>query len=258
MCDSKKEYRKRMFGAESIDERKAEAALERAHDIRKFEIDLLWRRAAYAATLQAFLFAALGVSFSADNTEFEPIVYVLRLIVCAVGAFSSLFWYFINKGSRFWSQNWEKHIDFLEDEFEGKLYKTVLSDDGYKSYSVSRVNISISIMFLSTWLVLAGILLSHAIIKLFDCVASQFCCMKTSTVIETIVGFIGFAVLVALCLKCCRNLRTQFDGVDKGGNKAADAFFVKRRLPDKIDDSPLDGMSIWQEIWHHSQRKKSS
>ena len=33
------------------------------------------------------------------------------------------------RGSRFWQENWEKHIDMLEDEFEGRLYKTVLVSD---------------------------------------------------------------------------------------------------------------------------------
>jgi hypothetical protein len=29
------------------------------------------------------------------------------------------------RGSRFWQNNWEKHIDMLEDKIEGQLYKTV-------------------------------------------------------------------------------------------------------------------------------------
>lgn len=267
-----RKYREQMFGGKGRCEfndqgvcvnecdrycQMAKSALDRAHEIRKFEIDLLWKRAGYVATFQAFLFAALGVSFSADNAESEPFIYVLRLIICVVGAFSSLFWFSINKGSRFWSQNWERHIDFLEDEFEGKLYKTVLSGDKYKSYSVSRVNISISVLFLSTWLVLT-VISSFDVIKWLYCVVSQLGNAKASTIAEAAIGFVGILALVTVCVCCCFDLRTRFSSVVKGdGEVDADSFFVKRQSPKTILDSPLNEMPIRKEIWRYIWCKKS-
>jgi hypothetical protein len=54
-------------------------------------------------------------------------------------------------GSRFWQDNWENHIDMLEDEFEGRLYKTVWLDEGEVSYSVSRVNWCLDVYFIVFW-----------------------------------------------------------------------------------------------------------
>ena len=248
--ESLRKYRERMFGENFGCEcknqkecergdcyyKKAKAALVRAHEIRQFEIDLLWKRAAYMATFQTLLFAALGVSFSVDTPQSEPVVYVLRLIICVVGVFSSLFWFAINKGSRFWSQNWEKHIDFLEDEFEGKLYKTVLTGNENRSYSVSRVNISISVMFFATWSILVAIILFD-IFSCFNCFASPPYWLVVP------------ALLVLFCILCCCDLHTQFKSVKKGkcGTKA-DAFFVKRQLPKQIENSPLKKAPIWKEI----------
>lgn len=255
-----RKYRERMFGDEGHRElnnhgecvnepdryrQMAKSALDRAHEIRKFEIDLLWKRAAYIATFQAFLFAALGVSFSADNAA-EPVIYILRLIICVIGAFSSLFWLAINKGSKFWSQNWEKHIDFLEDEFEGKLYKTVLTGDENRSYSVSRVNISISVMFFATWFILSTVILID-VVKWLNCFASRPYWI-----------FAPVGILVLVCFLYCCGLHTRFKSVDAGksGTKA-EAFFVKRELPRQIKDSPLSKVSILREIWLSLWRKKS-
>lgn len=226
MHDSKEKYIERMFGSKSIDRCKAKAALERAHDIRKFEIDLLWKRAAYAATFQTFLFAALGVSFSSDSPD--PTVYILRIIICIVGMFSAFFWYLINNGSKFWHENWEKHIDFLEDEFEGKLHKTILHKKGKKSYSVSRSNICISIMFLVTWLILATIFLCDSIERTYGV---ALCSFANEISYLMMISFFMFIPIIFPIL-CCK-LKTQFIGAD------VDVFFAKQELPEQIDESPL-------------------
>jgi len=80
--------------------KKAKAALERAHDIRKFEIELLWKRAAYVATFQTLLFAAVGLSFRAD-TDNGNLIDLFQIVTCIAGVFSSFFWRLINKGSKF-------------------------------------------------------------------------------------------------------------------------------------------------------------
>jgi len=207
--------------------KKAKAALERAHEIRKFEIDLLWKRTTYMSTFQAFLFAALGVSFSADNPELA--VYFLRVIVCVVGMFSALFWFLMNKGSKFWYGNWENHIDFLEYEFEGNLHKTVLSRDGKLPFSVSKINISTSFMFFGTWCMLAVLFLVDFISQLI-CVFLQCLWAQYSWIFDSV--FWGIAlilpfVLLWICVRCCCGLHTHFRGVDKVNetscNKAKDA-----------------------------------
>ena len=58
----------------------------------------------------------------------------------------------MNIGSKKWQENWEKHIDMLEDEVTGPIYKTVWNGT---AYSVSQINIAVSGFVTGVWLVLA-------------------------------------------------------------------------------------------------------
>lgn len=244
--ESLRDYRERMFGeygrckfddqgkcvrGKRFYRKRAKAALSRAHDIRKFEIELLWKRTTYMATFQTLLFAALGVSFSAAVNASKADVF--RIIVCIVGISSSSFWYFMNVGSRFWCKNWEKHVDFMENEFEGKLYKTILNENGKQPYSVSRVNIAISIMFLITWLVLAAFLLFD-FVEWLDNVIPLSYEMKTA-------GIVLLLIAIPFLLRYC-GLMTRFKNVVTNERKTSgDVFFVERALPTKLKDLPLKG-----------------
>ena len=65
----------------------------------------------------------------------------------------------MNKGSKYWQENWEYHIDELEQEFSGDLYKVIrdtnkddfcccpLSTKAY-AYSVSKITMITSIALL--------------------------------------------------------------------------------------------------------------
>ncbi len=132
-------------------------ALEYALDIRKFEIDLYWRRATYFWTLIAATFAGYLALAGAST---KPLL--LFLISC-LGLVLSLGWYLVNRGSKYWQTNWERHVDCLEDEFVGPLYKTNVSKqqfslfrfwEGYP-YSVSKVNQLISLFVFTVWLGIA-------------------------------------------------------------------------------------------------------
>lgn len=148
--DEKSEYRKR-----------AEKAFELAHDIRKFEIELFWKRGtyywAYIIGSYAAYFAVLNktmpnnCSLSLDTMFALP--RLTKIVLCSISFlcfFFCLAWVLINKGSKFWQKNWEEHIDNLENEFSGKLYKSFLntnnikfcssifSEDAY-DYSVTKI-----------------------------------------------------------------------------------------------------------------------
>ena len=140
-------------------------ALDRAQDIRRFEIDLYWKRATYfwtfiGATLGGFLAVqALGTENKQD----------LSVILSCLGVVFSFAWFCVNRGSKFWQENWEKHVDILENEVTGPLYKVVLSrnlDDYKKSekvrdwvtgpsaLSVSKINQLISLYVSVLWVLL--------------------------------------------------------------------------------------------------------
>jgi len=255
---SAKQYRKRMFGDDSGCEcknpktckkgkcsycKRAKAALNRAHDIRKFEIELLWKRAAYVATFQTLLFAALGLSFRAQDGNLVPL---FQIITCIAGVFSSFFWRLINKGSKFWHENWTHHIDFLEDEFEGKLHKTVLYDgDGSESsgirnkklfdaktepYSVSRVNIWISNLFCVAWSGLLWVFLLDLFKPFGDISVPEFS-GRDWLLLLAIISVYAF-VLCAILFWCKSQLRSEFDDM----YPEKDVRWARRELPNTIVD----------------------
>jgi len=136
-------------------------ALERALDIRKFEIDLYWKRATYfwtfiAATLAGFV--AIQASSSSNKAD-------LSVLLSNLGIVFSFGWLCVNRGSKYWQENWENHVDMLEDPINGPLYKVVLSRGrpegaaewvvhlltGPSPISVSKINQLISLFIALMW-----------------------------------------------------------------------------------------------------------
>ncbi len=144
------------------DDRQKEA-YKQAADIRKFEIELFWKRGTYywAFILAAFTahFALIGMLFSGSKLSLKNMCELpgFSLFALAVTAFFcfffSLAWTLVNKGSKFWQKNWEAHIDMLEEHITGNLYKTYLNTNSgnselnkcplcYKAYDYSVTKIT--------------------------------------------------------------------------------------------------------------------
>lgn len=127
-------------------------AYEIALDIRKFEIDLFWKRAGYFWLLLAALVTALGLVLTAGNVDVLPLnrrEHIALFLSCA-GAVLAFAWSLANGASKSWQRNWEFQVDVLEDIVVGPLYKTVLFRDRPKPsvyFSLSDVSIWISIYF---------------------------------------------------------------------------------------------------------------
>lgn len=98
-------------------------ALDIALDIRKFEIDLYWKRASYFWTFIAAALAAFGVIQASDIENKSD----LSVILCCLGYVFSVGWLCVNRGSKHWQENWENHLDLLEDKECGPIYKVVLT-----------------------------------------------------------------------------------------------------------------------------------
>jgi hypothetical protein len=132
-----------------------EKLLERAYDIRKFEIELYWKRATY---FWGFLIATFTAYFIVyDRTKFDS---NYRLVILCLGCIFSLSWYLVNRGSWYWQANWERIIDAIEEHLNIPFYKSNLV---YKSkpfpidwlkwypYSLSQINIAISLFIWFIW-----------------------------------------------------------------------------------------------------------
>jgi len=163
---NEREY-KEAFGIDPLNRPLLEKALEHALDIRKFEIELYWKRASYFWTLIAAAFAAYFLILGAEKLYDKKF---LAFVVACVGFVFTFAWLEVNRGSKKWQENWENHVDMLEDKITGPLYKTRLSrpldDPWFEKYvtgpadmSVSKINQIVSLFTLFVWLILAGVAL---------------------------------------------------------------------------------------------------
>ena len=125
-----------------------EAALSRSHEIRQFEIDLYWKRANYFWLLQAAVFAAVGLTWKSEGSS---IPRFLPLILASLGLVTAWGGWLATQGSKFWQRNWEHHIDMLETEFEGNLYKSVYVGPSGVKWSLSGISESLALCFVAFW-----------------------------------------------------------------------------------------------------------
>jgi FtsH-binding integral membrane protein len=149
------QYLREFAGTPHVGDRQKEA-LKQALDIRKFEIDLYWKRAAY---FWAFIAAAFTAYFLLTKNGLSDDLEPTYAVTC-VGLVLSLAWYFVNRGSKAWQENWEMHVDLLEDAIMGPLYKRILTShhhnffnptDAY-GFSVSKINQILSLFVTAIWL----------------------------------------------------------------------------------------------------------
>jgi hypothetical protein len=182
-----------LFGNDPI---KLERALKQAHEIRKFEIDLYWRRGTYFWTFIALAFtgyALLEKEYMDNHLEFT-----LQFTAACLGFLFSWAWHCVNRGSNFWQRNWEAHVDLLEDEVMGPLYKTVLTTQHSSfcnpiaaySFSPSRINHILSLVVSGVWVYLVF----HTIAELWPTISNRN--WLTIGVIGTLTTFGAVFILI--------------------------------------------------------------
>lgn len=113
-----------------------EKAYDVAADIRKFEIELFWKRATF---FWAFI-TAIYMSYFQVLTQIHQNGhgYISLVVLAALGLFFCFSWFLSSMGSKHWQENWEEHLHILEDDITGPLYKTYLEKN---SYSLSKIAI---------------------------------------------------------------------------------------------------------------------
>jgi len=138
---------------------KLRQALNRAYELRTFEIEHYWKRATYFWGFQVAIFAAFGFMWRADGNPsgWNPVAVLL----CGLGVLTAVANLLSAWASRFWQKNWERHIDALEREVEGNLHKTIWLQEGKVSFSVSRLNEAVASSLIVFW----SLLFSYLVLK---------------------------------------------------------------------------------------------
>jgi len=132
---------------DSLEHKKLISALDKAHDIRKFEIDLYWKRATYFFAFFTVVTAAFG--FSLVNYRYNYLSPALAI----VGYVFAACFYYVNIGSKYWQENWEFLIDKIEFYVTGNLYKVFFFENiRDRRPSVSKINLFLSKFIILIWI----------------------------------------------------------------------------------------------------------
>lgn len=132
---------------------------DKAHDIRKFEIDLYWKRTTYVWTLIASLITVAGLLLAAYyrvdlDKEGKHALLGLVASIAVLGVLITIIASKMIQGGEYWQKNWEYHVNLLEPLFSGRLYGTLINTS-LKRYSISRLNKLLYFVILGVWLLLA-------------------------------------------------------------------------------------------------------
>lgn len=186
-----------------------EKAFEIALENRKFEIELYWKRAKYF--FDAFL--ALGggsILISVLQTSKAinlplPIFFAILFAVECIGLVCAVAWKLVNKGSKYWQENWEQYVDALGEDIVGPLFKHPIEPEsnGLKRYSVSNINLHLSRYIVRLW----GTMLPVTFVAWFFV---SWCSSSTDSLNLrglSLVLILIFAVwsLLAICNMCCKS-----------------------------------------------------
>jgi hypothetical protein len=179
-------------------ENKILTPLEVALDVRKFEIGLYWKRATYFWT---FIAATLVGYTTISTSEQAHKLVLVKFLLTTLGLLFSLSWYLVNRGSKFWQENWEEHVRELQEPVIGKLFTSFKAPHkisfwnltGSYWYSVSKINQLLSLYVFLVWVILFG----SEVISYFCCL--QVCCCNESIIFVTItvLAITFLAVIVA-------------------------------------------------------------
>ena len=161
-------YIKKLLMSESktyltnADMAKLREAYDKAHDIRKFEIELYWKRTTYVWTLIAALITVSGVllaSYFRLNLTEETKKALLGAVafVAVFGLFITIISQRILQSGEYWQKNWEYHVNLLEPLFSGKLYGTLLNTT-QRRYSIAKLNNFLYRVVMIVWVLSAELI----------------------------------------------------------------------------------------------------
>lgn len=160
--------------ANSTAKSRREKALDQAYEQRKFEIELYWKRATYFWTFIGAAFVGYAAFLNGSSPHLMG-----ALAMSQVGLIFTVAWYLVNRGSKFWQENWENHVHLLEDEVTGPIYKMCAERDpedpdskkwdgrwtSPQPRSVSKINTIVSMYVIGIWIALGTAVIVMSVIR---------------------------------------------------------------------------------------------
>jgi hypothetical protein len=123
---------------------------------RNFEIELFWKRSIFFWGFIASAFVGYGIFAQGKES--------LAVIIACFGFVCSVAWSLVNRGSKYWQENWESIVVRLENEVTGELFNSSAPQQKKgiwltsRKFSVSKVVIALSDFTALIWFTL---MMSH-------------------------------------------------------------------------------------------------
>jgi hypothetical protein len=149
---TKEEYLKKFGGnGISLDINKLKNAHKFAWETRNFEIDKFWTRTIFFGGFTALIFNGyIDILSGSQSVSIKN----LDIYLICLGIIFSVAWVLSIYGSKHWQENWEAHIDMLEDEITGPLYKIIYCKRWWQCFSVSEINKFLVFVIGGMWTIL--------------------------------------------------------------------------------------------------------
>ncbi|MCS2164610.1 RipA family octameric membrane protein [Scandinavium manionii] len=197
---------------DSLAHKKIISALEKSHDIRKFEIELYWKRATYFFAFFTVITAAFGYLYTTEKYSF------LAPALAIIGSVFSICFYYVNIGSKYWQENWEFIIDKIEYYVTGNLYKLFFyENDETKRPSVTKINSFISCFIMLIWY------------SCFILAIIQIRNVDLNIILLYIIANLAISILT-VCL-CHKTVKTMQNNKNKNKNKNNPSRVFRFRKP---------------------------
>ena len=220
------EYFELVFGTPRPKRKWIKAALNRAHEIRQFEIRLYWQRSLFFWGFVITLFTGFGVLLNNDSRNLDQ--EMAMLVISLLGLFICVAWFYVEKGSKAWQANWELHIDYLENDITGNLHKTALGNK-VDFYSVSKINRSTIIAFIIVWL-MASMYAASILIFKFQSTEIYSLSLTASNGLESLLaGFLVLLIIIVLAIVICicDSIKTRWKTTDETWGQGNDHFGLR-------------------------------
>ncbi|MEX9562782.1 hypothetical protein AB7Y15_02380 [Morganella morganii] len=198
----------RLFDVHNRDSKTLEAAFKQASDIRKFEIELYWKRATYFWALIVVAFAGYFSVLSIDMGKLND-KYLVSLVISCTGLVFTFAWFLSGKGSKYWQENWENHLDLLENKITGPLYKTKIGRENETRFIEKYITgpSEVSVSKINQW-----VALYVSLIWVFLCIYSGCKLMAQDVAVLNIIFLTVLpAVSVLICFFMLKKGRTHMD-----------------------------------------------
>lgn len=223
---------------------KLEEAFKIALDTRKFEIELYWKRTGYFVLFIGAVFVGYYTNYGSQQKE------VLLLILSSLGFLLSLLWYIANRGSKFWQENWEAHIEALSTHLGIPIFGIIKYSESTKSdfmkeypFSVSKVNQMVSLIVTASWLLLFSLNLECLISKSDWTIFTRGCPCIIFIIVLLAVFIIVLPLSLESMIRKCESFAANVQDDKKEGN---DFFYNYQGCISSKTERKCDHVRRWK------------